>query len=89
MVTGTEPSTTTVQEALEINYVGGVTVPNQTGSAERFALWFEADEANLTLYPLKQGAGDLLHADLTAEVTRESGDWCIGLVNDMLFGAYG
>ena len=85
---GTEPSTITVQEALDIFYQSGSVVPGQAGSQERFAYRLECDEANLTNYPLPQSGGDLLHGDLTAEISRESGDWSVGLVNNMPFGSY-
>jgi len=82
---GTEPSTTEITEALDICYQSGAVVPGQLGSTERFAFRLECDEATLTNYTLPQTGGDLLHGDLTAEISRESGDWSIGLVNNMSF----
>ena len=78
---GTEFSTTIVQEELGIKFCAGTDTPSGTDAQLPYSVIFSIAECNILGYPLEKTGGEPVDAGMTFMASRESTDYGIVLIN--------
>lgn len=78
---GTEFSTTIVQEPLAIKFCAGAQTPSGTDAQLPYSITWAYYHTNILGYPLEKSGGEPVDAGMTFMVSRDSVDWAIILTN--------